>query len=318
MRSSSFSSSPSPFSAVWPSCSPDSSHDLLVWLDIRDNLFGHNFRQQDVQTVLSKQQCCNHPDAVWLFSVCKGVSSKKQARQVFHRHREDARALCFGWFLDESGIDDSPLFRAAEMGYAFACSTLSGRVGNDQEAFRLAQKAAAQHERDGYRRLSYCYQFGIGCERDTHLAKQNQLIAAELGHVLAARDYGLSLENFDPARWIWLRRAAMRGSTNAFLTFFPTQVEQFFSGSGSSSIVFSIGRAWNGNLELGHEKMFCFDSVSEQAKRAVEFYQAQVEAARKAVDSWTITAIRLNLIKDMRIFIGKMIWDMRFEANYKI
>ena len=39
---------------------------------------------------------------------------------------------------------------------------------------------------------------GIGCEKDLNLAKQNFLIAAELGHVVAAADFGLLLGESEP------------------------------------------------------------------------------------------------------------------------
>ncbi len=40
------------------------------------------------------------------------------------------------------------------------------------------------------------------------------------------------------------------------------------------------------------------------------------KSARLAVDTWTLVSTRLHLIKDMRIHVGKMIWDARFEALY--
>ncbi len=216
------------------------------------------------------------------------------------------------------------LRRASEMGNAFACSTLSAEVWkeNKREAFRLAQLAAAQHERDGFNLLGSCFQNGFGCEIDLNLAKQNYLIAAELGHISAANYYGNLFNESDPARWLWRSRAALRGSPVLFLHSFAEQVEQYFSGSGNATVVFLIGRALKDNIDAEKEKIFGSDynfiSGIGPANHAVSFYDSQIKSARLAVDTWTLVATRLHLIKDMRIYIGKMIWEARFEANYKI
>ena len=64
--------------------------------------------------------------------------------------------------------------------------------------------------------------------------------------------------------------------------------------------------------------VFNFDSLISPANQAVSFYSSQIKSARLAVDTWTLVATRLHVIKDMRIYIGKMIWEARFEANYVI
>lgn len=43
----------------------------------------------------------------------------------------------------------------------------------------------------------------------------------------------------------------------------------------------------------------------------------QCSAARRAIESWTLVAIRFNIVKDVRVLIGKMIWKAKEEANYK-
>ncbi len=119
-----------------------------------------------------------------------------------------------------------------------------------EEAFPLAQLAAAQHERDGFAWLGFCLRYGRGCEKDVNLAKENTLIAAELGHVKAAVCYGYLLGESDPVCWLWLGRAASRGWPFSFLCSFSKEVERFFSGSGNASVVFVIGRALKGNINM--------------------------------------------------------------------
>ncbi len=301
--------------------------ELFKWLDVRDMLLGANYKKQDITAALAHARYCKHPDAEWLTSIFQGkdVSTKEDARKVFLSFENDARALCFPWWLaDDREGDLSLLRRAAEMGNAFACSTLCYElwVENKEEAFRLAQLAAAHHERDGFRWLGYFFRNGVGCEEDLNLAKENYLIAAELGDVRAADFYERLLDELDPVRWVWMGRAALRGLPNSFLFSFPKQVEQFFSGSENTTIVFLIGRALKGNIDLEKKEIFSrphlFDFRIGPANQAVSFYDSQIKSARLAVDTWTVIATRLQLMKDMRILIGKTIWEARFEANYNI
>ncbi len=215
------------------------------------------------------------------------------------------------------------LRRAAEMGNAFACSSLCEEVWEESEgeAFRLAHFAAAQHERDGLFWLASCFEEGHGCEKDETLTKANFLIATELGQVDSADDYGRLLDECDPVCWLWWSRAGSRGSPSSFLCSFSKQVEEFFSGSGNATLVFIIGRALNGNMGVDQTRIFgnphLFDSRIGPANQAVSFYCSQIESSRLAVGTWTLIAKRMNLAKDMRIYIGKMIWEARL-ANYKI
>ncbi len=253
----------------------------------------------------------------------KDVSTRGQAREVFLSSQDIALALCFAWWLNDGWSDLSLLRRASEMGSAFACSSLSRAVlcENKHEAFRLAQLAAAERERDGFYLLGLCFRDGIGCEKDLNLARENYLIGAELGHVWAAESFGELLDKCDPVPWIWFGRAALRGLTSSFLDYFSNQVELFFSGSGNAPIVFLIGRAMKGNIDVEKKQIFgeksYFGSRIGPANQAVSFYDSQIQSSRLAVDTWSLVSTRLHLIKDMRILIGKMIWDARFNANYK-
>ena len=301
--------------------------ELFKWLDVRDTLLGQNKRKQDITAALTLAGDCKHPDAEWLSSILEGkdVSTRENAREVFLHCENDTRALCFAWWLARSREEDlSPMHRSSEMGNAFACSTLCGKVwrGNKEEAFRFAGLAANQHERDGFYMLGSCFEEGIGCEKDLNLAKQNLLIAAELGHVEAACDFAFLLVESDPACWLWLGRAALRGWSSWFVDSFSKRVDLFFSGAGNATVVFLIGRALKGNIDMEKKRIFGSDynfiSLIGPANQAVSFYSSQIKSARLAVDTWTLVATRLHVIKDLRIHIGKMIWEGRFEANFKV
>ncbi len=332
------SSSSSTFSAPWPDPnSPVLSKidfgvplvELFKLLNVRDTFLGENGHMRDVAAAVALAGGCKHPDAVWLTSIFEGkdISTEDDAKKVFLSVEDDARALCFAWWLTDEKVREEELTfllrRAAEMGNAFACSSLCWQVWgeNKEKAFYLARFSAAQHERDGYFWLGFCAQYGCGCDGQPNLAKESFLIAAELGDGIAARSYGGLLEEDCPARWLWLSRAASRGQFNCFLDSFSKQVYLFFSGSGSTSVVvFLIGRALRGKVESDKLKIFgCAvnESFIGPANQAVSFYDSQINSARLAVDTWTLVATRLHLIKDMRVYICKIIWEARFEASYK-
>ncbi len=302
--------------------------ELFKWLDVRDKLLGENYKERDIAAALTLARDCKHPDAVWLTSIFEGkdVSTKEDAREVFLSWENDARALCFAWWLTYGNRRDvSFLRRSSEMGNALACSTLSGMFfpywAEEKEFFRLAQLAALKHERDGFYMLGDYFRNGNECEIDLNLAKENYLIAAELGHVHAAGFYGNLLEKSDPTHWLWRGREALGGSPHPLLLSFSEEVVQFFSGSGNATIVFLIGRVLKGNIDMDKEEIFhknVRNFLIGPANQAVSFYDSQIKSARLAVDTWTLVATRIRVIKDMRIFIGKMIWEARFEANYMI
>ena len=178
---------------------------------------------------------------------------KERAREVLVLGENDARALCLAWYLSDHREKDLTLLRrASEMGNAFACCMLSREVfgKNKEEVFRLAQLAAARFERDGFYWLGRCFREGLGCEKDFNLAKENYLIAAELGHVVAATAYGRLLGGSDPGCWLWLGRVALLGLPISFLRSFSKEVKALLSGSGNASVVFSIGRSLKGNIDI--------------------------------------------------------------------
>lgn len=47
----------------------------------------------------------------------------------------------------------------------------------------------------------------------------------------------------------------------------------------------------------------------------INLYLTQNLKVRKSVDTWSIIATRLRIVKDVRIYIGKMIWEMRGDMD---
>lgn len=59
-----------------------------------------------------------------------------------------------------------------------------------------------------------------------------------------------------------------------------------------------------------------FKTFNDFDERFILFYQKQNELYRKCANAWSICAKRLYICKDIRIMIGKMIWEKRVEAEY--
>lgn len=301
---------------------------LLSWYLIRDTMFGQNHLRQDFSKALVLASNCVYPEAIWLTKVFSGRSfSTTQAAVVVLREKgeDEARALCFAALLVfrdilEEDHSDRWLRRSAELGYPFAQAELARRVAST-EKLMLAQKAALEGERDGFYQLALVYIQGRGCEKDCELAKENALIAAKLDHIDAMCLYGDLLEVSDPGKWTWLAKAAELGSSNRLMVGALDQVRKFRSGKSRPPIIFAIGRVLKGNINADKKEIFGsgdnFELFVGPAYQAIDFFIVQSFAARRAVDTWTRVGLCFKIVKDIRILIGKIIWEARSEAEYE-
>ncbi len=292
------------------SSSPISVSIQKQWYEIRD-LFGDNNVVQNIANALALAATCEHPDAVWLTSICAGkqVADVHQLRQAFleEEKENDPRCLFFIWRLGGKihDRDWTRLRRSAELGYAFSQVCLLPKM-RGIERFRLAQSAALKGERDAFYWLGFCFRDGDGCERDREAAKQNFLIAAELGHVDSMLSLGAVLGESDPMCWRWWGRAARleRGfySCLPFVDMFSREVEKFNSSNTvGSAVVLEIGRVFKFSAYV---REMVEKARRDEANQAVWFY----DQFRQVVDTWSLVGIRLGVVKDVRIMIGKMIW----------
>jgi hypothetical protein len=294
------------------------------WFGIRDIFFGRIVKQ-DITRTLGLAAACEHKEAQWLTRVFAGktVSTREEARDVFLALGEnDARGLCFAALLDDSDDEKArfaALRRSAELGCALAQAIAKG---TSEEKFRFATLAAAQRERDGFFQLGRCFNHSLGCEKNEDKARENYLIAAELGHVFAMTQVGICFDESDPRRWLWWGRAAKLGTPNWFLNYFSTPVQQFESGTGNAAVVFQIGRALNENVDVEKRTIFGkkgkFDVLIGPANSAISFYKSQLSACCRAVNAWSHVGIRWNVVKDIRVLIGKMIWETRDLALFDV
>jgi TPR repeat protein len=82
----------------------------------------------------------------------------------------------------------------------------------------MGGKMCCSKEREGFNQLADCYRDGTGCDQDAERAKENFLVAAELGHVIAMGGLGEFLDKDDPQRYVWFGRAAANADFIPFLS----------------------------------------------------------------------------------------------------
>jgi TPR repeat protein len=300
---------------------------LLEWYKIRDTFFGkNNYVRRNIPLAIELASACQHPDARWLSESCawKNVQTFEDAKRVFSAlGQNDARALCFIWNSCEEYEEEdfSPLRRSAELGFTFAQALMAEKT-EGEERFKFAQLAALQGERDGFFQLGFCFYDGEGCERDLDKAKENFLVASELGRVSSMLWLGCLFDESDPQRWRWCGQAAAAGESEYMSRNFAKQVELFNSGSGNSVVMFLIGQALQGHVNEEARIIFygsvMYDSLIGPAKQAIAFYEAQIKATKDAMRAWTLVGIKLKVVKDVRKLIAKLIWDSREEALYDV
>jgi hypothetical protein len=295
----------------------------LEWLKARDTLLRNNFVKQDVKRALELAAASEHPQCQWLTSLFAGmtVSTVKEACDVFFAEEKKSPAsLCFAAMLSDP-LDFALLRQSADLGYPFAQAEMV-RWTRGEEKFRWAKSAASQRERNGFCWLADCYEYGDGCEKDLEKAGDCRLIAAELGDVYSMNVLGRLLDESDPQRWVWWHRAAVLRGPDSFLNNFRGVVEKFNAGSGNGVVVFQIGKALNGHFNVEKRTIFGmsndFDNRIGPANSAASFYKSQVVACRRAVDAWSHVGIQCGVVKDVRVLIGKLVWETRDLALHKV
>jgi hypothetical protein len=134
-------------------------------------------------------------------------------------------------------------------------------------------------------------------------------LGARLGCVKCMSTLGSGL--FDERwRWRWLAEAASRGDSSSESLFFMGIVTEVGGFSWNPVVVYQIGRG------LSKRRRFMNRFEDSLEFEAIEFYKRQSEAARAAVNAWTLVGLKLRIVKDIRKYIGAMVWDARDESQY--
>lgn len=295
------------------------------WYEIRDLLFGENWRRRDIAKAIALAKHCSHPDAVLICNVLQNTNqvwTQGLLKKVFFEYAKrsnDLRALCFAWCFLENKGDQRRNFdylkRASDAGFAFAQTQHfeflyeSTRSISNSELELLAEKAISKNERDGYLCLAR-----LRGDKFLKAAKKG----AKLGSVACMVIFGVNAE-FSKDVITFLGQSAMFCS-NAYINDY---IERVFDPSYNYN--------WNivtKDLQLLYLAGYYAKNLSLwprpqtililRVSLAVNFYTGQTAACRAAVDTWSLCALRLKLYKDIRILIAKIVWDSRSEALFDI
>ena len=261
------------------------SKDLITWYKIRDLILCKNYQIRDIPKALELSKTCTHPDAIWLNNVCKDklVNDTHSLRKILKPLENDGNALFFLYYLEFDNTIDV-LVKSAELG-CVAAKWLLYYSFNDNLTVEEIKK---YDERQAYYVLSQY--------RDR---EENLKHAALLGHNESMIDLAYNYTYNDFNYWKWICLAAKNNCDHYLISSLNTGFRQPLH----TNIIYLIGKTLH---ELNIQKFIFFK----------DFYLSQNLECRKAVDTWTLVATRLRIYKDLRIFIGKMIWESRNEGIY--
>lgn len=128
-------------------------------------------------------------------------------------------------------------------------------------------------------------------------------------------------EDDDFQRSFWLVNAAKKGDPKPLLAYLPDQIASLKGGCDNlRRSMFLTGSLLDGQIDVERRtilgSVYGFDQCYVAAEEAVRFFRKQCQAAREAIDAWTLVGIRLKVMKDIRVLIGRMVWKVRWDADY--
>ncbi len=285
--------------------------ELIKWWDTLDAI-----ATVDASRLLQVLRECKHPDGQWLVSLFPSGAAWTHGilTDALLTQEHDPRALYLVWKLVQDGSDLTTLRRAAEMGYAPAQAELSAYVAEaEEESFAWAQKAAEQKDRWGLFRMGHCLREGRGCVKDVGRAVEYYKRAAELDCVGALFFYGdVAFGPRDWERFYWLARLAVRGFRRAAFCEEVLSVFPSFEEGKCGRVLLTVAPVLQEGLNV-REKTFCASRLEEievvQLQRVMALCNAMLRRARRAIDGWSIVGRRLDVVKDVRVKIAKMMWE---------
>lgn len=256
------------------------------WFKIRCIFCGDNGEKQDIPLAIELAASCNHPCAEWLRTL-KGVKKREDILEVLEG-KEDMRSLFFRWVFSREK-ESSDLIKSSDLGYPIAQAKLSICL----KLIKLAELSIKGGEPFGYVALAKIY----STHGFIHDIRDNYLIAANYGIKMAMYEYALLCDHIE--KWEWLIKCLPYREGYICVN--------HFKGDEPSYVVFKIGQVCRNDRTLDLKR-----------SRAVNFYKFQLSKYQEAVHAWSLCAIRLNFYKDLRILIGKMVWESRYDAVYSL
>ncbi|MBX9636015.1 MAG: hypothetical protein K2Q45_00500 [Nitrosomonas sp.] len=268
------------------------SAEQIKWMDIRDYWFGFNGRNRKHDLAIKLAYRCKHPDAQWLY--------KEEA--------EESLALFLKASVSGYHIDMELLNEAASKGNIYA-KILVATFFSNEDNLPFLKECLLLGEREVFRYFAKMYVYGR--YGNSTVGYQFYYCAAQLGCVTSMLIFADSLDLFDPQKWYWYGMAAK--ITNNYTRDFAKVIMNFREHANHLDAVFMIGRMLKPEY---FEKTYIWVEIAEEA---IYFYKKQCVRARRAVDAWSLVALRIGnhiINKDMRKKIAEMIWNTRNEIEY--
>jgi hypothetical protein len=282
--------------------SPVERAEMIKWWDWLDALSP----RIDAEVMLRKARECQHPDAVWLSSLFPPGEKVTRARivDVMLEQGDDPRAM---HLASEFTSNSAGLLRAAEMGYAPAQAEMAFKT-QGRERVAWSERASALGNRRGIFQLSCFLHDGSGCRPDKGRSLELLRTAAELEHPVAQAYYGFTFGQFDWRRFFWYGRSAERGhDERSFFNSVAAMLPSFERGE-CVRILHTVGPPLR--IVANRDVSPPIDSAVEvQLQRVLELYEALLERARQVVRCWTVVGLQHGVVKDVRVLIGKLVWE---------
>jgi TPR repeat protein len=287
------------------------------WYYIRDMFFGWNCVKRDEFKAIHQAADCVHPEAQWFYNLLKDCTTSEDIREKLESAANVDnchRATCFLAFFIMPGLTNfAMLMRAAEQGNALAYAKLSMKTLNDDQSFIVARLSADQGEREGYFRLAICYSL---ITPYTAECLENELLnlrhAARLNCTYSMNRLSAALDPKCIERFYWMLKAAKLGNVSQMERFLLNIAENRRTLPTNIQFYFGCKFKKHGHVFLENQALLVYN----QMMNFKQFYIQQCAAARLAINTFSLCGRHLKLYKDLRIFIGKFVWAMRWDADY--
>ncbi len=316
---------------------------LKQWFRIRDLFIGDNGENINIDLAVALAKTCEHEDAKWIasnFSIHDHIVSVRERMNkmvdcrawTFH-HLQRKHGLYFYTLMSHElpGYPTSMdcLKEAADAGYPFAIARyytsreemlkIAVRDGDEPDAhYFLAElymekkRHIVEHEHclaeyiDAY--ATYCNRIARLSALIRHHFKQ----AAKLGHAEACAKMA-KLYPSDCVKWM----CKFAHNTNRSRSFLELHLDDLSILSNVDAYL--VGKCIKNNISTSYDvrvSRVCFgirltEKQGQTARACIEMYTKTIRVAILAIDCWSMCARRLDMVKDIRILIARLVWKKR-------
>jgi hypothetical protein len=267
--------------------------ESIKWQDAQDELMRRP--TPDIDRGLRIARDCRHPDAS-LFPAGVSVTGEDMKR-VMRAQGDDVRAL----FLRGDG---AACARAAELGYAPA-QAYRAWWALDAKSVELAQRAASQSHRVGLTALGCSLLGGEGCAKNPEQAMVLLRAAADLEHAFALFWCSYIARGKTSEKHFWFGRLDYRPlyAREVF------ELVPLFEKGEHCRLLQIAARMFRKVIRYTETGDPIVTHSLPKIRRVIQLHESMVERVITAIDCWSVVARRIGVVKDIRVVIGKIVWD---------